>query len=195
MVAVDHVPRDDFHAVYRMLCSRVGDRDRDAVQTWFEDTPELFWGAYDGDSLVGFAAGRTSALAGRPERSDSVELVGIAVDDDYTRRGIGSRLLTAFESAVADLGFQRVSLGSAGGYVDEFYRENGYEPESILVRLHPDDVPDDVHDLGFDILRERRDDGVRKFYVAPGGFDPERVEAVRDAFGDPQAIYIVEKYV
>ncbi|WP_232688278.1 GNAT family N-acetyltransferase [Halobacterium zhouii] len=188
MVDVRRVPPADFDAVYRLLCERVGDRDEATVREWYDDHPELFVGAYDDGDLVGFAAGR--------ERDDaSVELAGIAVDDSHTRQGIGSRLLDAFEAAAVDLGYERVSLGSAGGYVDEFYLANGYEPESILVRLHPDDVSEDHRDLGFEILRERMDDGTQKFYVAPGGHDPERVEAVRGAFGDPDAIYIMETHL
>ena len=188
MVDVHPVPESDAGTVHRKLCERVGHRDEATVCGWYDDHPGLFVGAYDGGGVVGFCAGRA-------RDGPSVELVGIAVDDSHTRRGIGSRLLDAFEDAVASLGHDRVSLGSAGGYVDEFYLANGYEPESILVRLHPDDVPEDHRDLGFEILRERVDDGTQKFYVAPGGHDPERVEAVRGAFGDPDAIYIMEKFL
>ncbi|WP_232701437.1 GNAT family N-acetyltransferase [Halobacterium wangiae] len=188
MVDVRRAPPAEFDALYQMLCQRTGEREEAVVRDWYDTHPELFHGVYADGALVGFTAGRA--------RSDtSVELVGIAVDDAYTRQGVGSRLLDAFESAAAELGYDRVSLGSAGGYVDEFYLANGYEPESILVRLHPEDVPENHVDLGFEILRERVDDGTQKFYVAPGGHDPERVQAVREAFGDPQAIYIVEKYV
>jgi ribosomal protein S18 acetylase RimI-like enzyme len=188
MVDVRQVPDGDVGAVHRKLCERVGHREEATVREWYAEHPELFVGAYDDGSLVGFTAGRA--------RSDSsVELAGIAVDDAYTRRGIGSRLLDAFEDAVAGLGYDRVSLGSAGGNFDEIYLANGYDPESIHVRLHPDDVPENHHKLGFEILRERVDDGTQKFYVAPGGHDPERVGAVREAFGDPDAIYIMETYL
>lgn len=188
MVDVRQALSGEFDAVYRMLRERVGERDRGAVEAWYDEHPELFLGAYADGAMVGFTTGRA-----RSERT--VELVGIAVDDEYTRRGIGSRLLDEFEAAAVELGYDRVSLGSAGGYVDDFYLANDYEPESILVRLHPEDVPEHYCDLGFEILRERDDDGTRKFYVAPCGHDPERVEAVREAFGDPQAIYIVEKWL
>jgi len=205
MVAVRRVPESDFDGVYQLLCERVGDRDRASVRPWYDDHPELFHAAYDDNTGGGDAAdvARESADAadvvgiaiGRERGDDHVELAGIGVHEAYTRRGIGSRLLRAFESAAADAGFERVTLGSAGGYVDEFYRANGYEPESILVRLHPEDVPENVRDIGFDILRERCEGDTRKFYLAPGGYDPERVEAVRVAFGDPQAIYVMEKRV
>ncbi|MFB6270026.1 MAG: GNAT family N-acetyltransferase [Halobacterium sp.] len=189
MVDVRRVPEADFAAVYDLLCERVGDRDRETVRSWFDATPELFQGAYDdGDGLVGFALGR--------ERSEtSAELAGIGVERAYTRRGIGSRLLAAFEDAAADAGYGRVSLGSAGGYVDEFYLANGYEPESILVRKSRDESLDEYREADFAVLRERVHAGVRKLYVAPGGYDPERVDAVRDAFDDPDALYVMEKYL
>lgn len=202
MVAVRRVSESDFDAVYQLLCDRVGDRDRERVRSWYDDHTELFRVADDDGSEAGQAsdsgtpsAGVVGFALGR-ERSDThVELAGIAVREAYTRRGIGSRLLDAFEAGATEAGFERVSLGSAGGSVDEFYRANGYEPESILVRLHPTDVPENYRDLGFDVLRERREDGVQKVYLAPGGYDPGRVEAVRVAFGDPQAIYVMEKPV
>lgn len=196
MVDVRRVPESDFDVVYSLLCARVGDRDRSLVREWYDAHPELFRAAYhdeDADVDTGAHEVVVGFALGRERRASSVELAGIGVREPHTRRGIGSRLLTAFEDAAADLGFDRVSLGSAGGYVDDFYLANGYEPESILVRLHPEDVPDDVRDLGFDVLRERTDDSVRKFYVAPNGHDPERVDAVREAFGDPDAIYVMEK--
>lgn len=188
MVAIRRVPESDFQAVYDRLCSRVGDRDRAVVRAWYDAHPELFLAAYDAeDAVIGFALGR--------ERSDvTAELAGIGVRDEYTRRGIGSDLVAAFEDAAADAGFGCVSLGSAGGYVDNFYLENGYEPESILVRKAPDESLEEYRNLDFEILRERDHAGVRKLYVAPGGYDPERVDAVRGAFDDPDAIYVMEKY-
>lgn len=187
MVDLRQVPAQDFDAVYRMLCERTGERDRDAVESWYDDYPELFWGAYDQGELVGFALGR-------PRTESSVELVGIAVDDEHTRMGVGSRLLDAFEGTVADLGYDRVSLGSAGGYVDEFYVSNGYYPESILVRTARDDLPERYRER-FAVLREREEGDTWKVYLAPKGFDQQRVELVREAFGDPEAIYIMKPYL
>lgn len=192
MVDIRRVPASDFDTVLQKHHNRIDDRDRDAVESWYRAHPELFLGAYDGDEMVGFALGRN-------REGTSVELVGIAVDDSHTRQGVGSRLLDAFEAAAADLGYDRVSLGSAGGYVDEFYVSNGYQPESILVRTSRSDLPEN-HRERFDVLRERDDDGTWKVYLAPRGseqrpLDHERVELVREAFDDPEAIYIMEKYL
>lgn len=189
MVDVRQVPPADVERGYALLQSRVGDHDRAAVEQWYDDHPALFVGAYDRDAMVGFALARA--------REDAhVELVGIAVEASHARRGIGSALLTAVEEAARDRGFERLTLGSAGGYVDDFYAANGYRPESILVRLAPEAAPEDPESLGFEVLRERTaDDGTRKFYVAPNGegVDADRVEAVGDAYGDPEAIYVMEK--
>ncbi|MFB6073041.1 MAG: GNAT family N-acetyltransferase [Halobacterium sp.] len=189
MVDVRRVPSTDFEDVYRLLCSRVGERDRDAVTDWYDDYPALFVGAYDDGDLVGFALGRRA--------HGGAELVGIGVTEAYTRRGIGSRLLDAFEAGAVDLGVDRVSVGSAGGYVDEFYVGNGYRPESILVRTTRDALPADYR-ARFDVLREREDGDAWKVYIAPGGseddpLDRERVERVRRAFDDPDANYVMEK--
>lgn len=63
---------------------------------------------------------------GRERTADRVELVGIAVETSYQHRGLETELLAGFEERVRSLGFERITLGSAGGYVDEFYADNGY---------------------------------------------------------------------
>lgn len=185
MVDVRPVGDTAFADVVAMHHDRIDDRDPAVLADWYDTHPDLFLGAFESESLVGFALGRARTAT-------SVELVGISVDDEHQRRGIGSRLLTRFEGAAADLGYDRVSVGSAGGYVDEFYLANGYRPESILVRTTRDARPDGYRDR-FDVLRERDDDGTRKVYVDPDGYDPGQVAAVRAFFDDPEAIYIMEK--
>jgi GNAT superfamily N-acetyltransferase len=185
VVSVRPVSEAGFDAVAEMHHACIDDRPRETLRSWYDARPGLFRGAYDRGDLVGFALGRH-------REGDTAELVGIAVEDAYTRQGVGSRLLASFEDAADALGFERVSLGSAGGYVDEFYLANGYEPESVLVRTSPGDLPENYRDR-FDVLRERDDDGTRKVYVAADGYDPGQVEAVREAFDDPEAVYIMEK--
>lgn len=99
------------------------------------------------------------------------------------REGIGSALLGAFEGRATILGFERVSLGSAGGYV-----ENGYSPESVLVRLDADEaLPETAHE----VIDGQVEDATRKRYVAPGDGGSAHLDAVRQAFSDSEAIYIM----
>lgn len=153
---------------------------------WHEALPELLLGAYHEGEFVGFALGV------RGEDSD-IELRGIGVVESHRRNGIASALLGHLEENAAELGFETIGLGSAGGYVDEFYIANGYEPESILVRFDSGTVPAEYRTLGFEIRRERVDAGTRKFYVHVDEFDPGFLETVRDAFDDPEAIHIMTK--
>lgn len=172
---------------FRRLHNRYVDRDEslETVRGWYDDHPDLLVGTYDGDELVGHALGR-------PHAEDEVELAGLSVAESHRRQGVGSALLDAFEERAASLGFERASIGSAGGYVDAFYAENGYEPESVLVRLDADAaVPETAHE----VVEERVENGTRKLYVDPGQGGPERLDAVREAFDDPEAIYIVAKEI
>lgn len=56
-------------------------------------------------------------------------LDGIAVLYHFWRQGLGSALLHEFQTAVEKKGFQLISLGSAGGFVEKFYLSNGFRPD------------------------------------------------------------------
>lgn len=184
MVSVRRVPDGDFDAVHS-LHNRFTDQSvpHETVRSWYDETPGLFVAAYD-DDLVGICTGHRRG-------DDRAELAGLGVLPERRREGIGTRLVEQFEANAAAAGFEHVSLGSAGGYVDNFYAGLGYEPESVLVRLDGDvPVPQPAE---FDVCRERIEDGTRKLYLEADVVDHEYLDAVREAFGDDEAIYIVRK--
>lgn len=91
MFDVRPVPEADVEAVHRMRTERVGDVSLGTIRKWYREAPELFVGAYDGGDLVGFCLGR--------EREEGeVEVDGIAVGRSHLRRGIGTALLSAFDT-------------------------------------------------------------------------------------------------
>lgn len=187
MVGIRSVPESDVAAVRRLHNQyTASDESVETVRRWYRARPELFVGAYDCEELVGYCLGGERTV-------ERVELEGIGVARSHRRRGVGTQLLGAFEERAAALGFERVGLGSAGGYVDEFYHGNGYSPESVLVRLDSGDEPPDCRSVGYEVVDETVTDGVRKLYVDVDEFDPAFVEAVGEAFGDPDAIYVVSK--
>lgn len=130
---------------------------------------------------------------GRPRTGDTVELDGIAVEHPYRRHGIGTELLATFEARAASLGYERVTLGSAGGYVDEFYRRRGYTPQRILVRPELGEGVDEFRERGYAITEKSTDEDTKKIYLDVDGFDPELLDGVRETFEDPHAVYIVER--
>lgn len=184
MAEIRTVRESDLPAFRRLHNRYVGrDESLETVRNWYRELSDLLLGAYDEDSLVGHGLGR-------PHSDDRLELAGISVVGPHRRQGIGSALLAAFEERAGELGFQQVSLGSAGGDVDQFYLENGYEPESVLVRL---DADSSVPETRFEVIEERVTGDTRKLYVDPGAGDFAHLDAVRESFGDSQSIYIVVK--
>lgn len=179
------VSESDLEA-FRRLHNRYVDRDASpaTVRDWYRAHPDLLVGAYRDGGLVGHCLGR-------PWDEATVEVAGVSVVPDRRREGVGTALLAALEERAAASGLDRVTLASAGGYVDEFYLRNGYAPESVLVRLDPDDLPE--RDPGYDVVEETTDGDVVKLYVDADGHDPAFLEAVRDAYGDPEAIYVMSK--
>ena len=72
---------------------------------------------------------------------------------------------------------------------------HGFTPKSILVRLEPERAPDDHDRFEFDVVDERLEDGVKNLYVAAEEVDSNVISEVRGTFGDPSAVYIMEKRV
>lgn len=93
--------------------------------------PEAFLVMLLEEKVIGAAFGWPRRWAD-PE-DESFTLDGIAVRVEYQNKGFGKQLLTAFESAAARYGAPCVSVGSAGGYVERFYIENGYVPKQYKV--------------------------------------------------------------
>lgn len=187
MVETKTCRQQDLPAFRRLHNTYVGREETiETVREWYRAHPELLVGAYVEDELVGHCLGI-------PRSDVEVEIAGIGIEPDYRRQGVGSALLSACENRVISLGYQRISVGSAGGYVDEFYLANGYAPESVLVRLDAEDVPVNYRAMGYEITKERTDNGTKKLYVAVDEYDPERVRKIREAFDDPEAIFIMSK--
>lgn len=159
----------------------------ETIRAWYDDAPALFVGAFDDNEAFGICLGRRHTDA-------RAELAGLGLPPERRRDGIGTRLVERFEANAAAAGIETVSVASAGGYVDRFYATNGYSPDSVLVRA-TGGLPENHRDLGFDVVEERTDGDTRKLYVDADHADPDPdfLEAVRGAFGDDDAIYIMEK--
>lgn len=171
----------DLHNAYVDRNETIG-----TLRDWYREQAELFVGAFANGELIGHCLGR-------PQSEERVELAGIAVAPAHRRRGIGTALLSAFEDRAAALGFQQIGLGSAGGYVDKFYVENGYSPECVLVRLAPETDPSNYRNTDYEISEERIEDGTKKLYVEAAEVDPTAIEEIRAAFGDSEAVHVMTK--
>lgn len=155
------------------------------MREWYASAPALFAGGFDADEMVGVVTGR---------RIDATraQLAGLGVMPERRRQGIGAALVAAFEAGAERLGVERVSVASAGGYVDRFYAAQGYEPWTVLVRT-PADATGDQADTQYEIVEERVEGEVRKRYVDAEGADFGFADEVGEAFGDDDAVFIMRK--
>lgn len=186
MVTIRRI-REDEVELARNLHNRftAQDKSMETVHSWYEEVPDLFLFAVDGDAVIGVCTGRSR---GKREAS----LAGIGIEPDRRSEGIGTQLLERFEANASEAGIERLSVASAGGRVDSFYLNNGYSPEKILV-MDPDGGPEDYDAARFEIEWDRNEDGTRKCYVNVAEYDPVVLETVREAFNDDHAIYIMAK--
>jgi GNAT superfamily N-acetyltransferase len=90
--------------------------------------------------------GDESVIAREPARldpaHDAAKVRAMYTDPDFTRRGIGSRILTLCEEAAARAGFKRVELmGTAAGV--PLYHARGYVPsaEQEFARVGDVEIP------------------------------------------------------
>lgn len=74
--------------------------------------------------------GDESVVAREPERlnpeADAAKIRAMYTDPDFTRRGIGTRIITLCENAARDAGFKRVELMATAAGIP-LYRNQGYE--------------------------------------------------------------------
>ena len=92
-------------------------------------TPYGFWGAI---AIIGVCFGYEC-------RQDEFCLDGIAIIHPHNGLGKGGKLLAFFETQVAALGYKKISLGSADGYVEKFYLKNGYTPTELKMYAETND--------------------------------------------------------
>lgn len=99
--------------------------------------PKAFIAVTENDEIIGTAFGWSRSVEFPDDKSFALD--GIAVRYDFWKNGIGSRLLEHFEKAAVLYGAKSVSVGSAGGYVENFYINRGYIPRCYKLRI--DDKP------------------------------------------------------
>jgi GNAT superfamily N-acetyltransferase len=186
MVTVRRVVSDEV-PLARELHNRFTAQDRslDEVRSWYDAVPELFLFAVEDDAVLGVTTGRDGG-------DEGVSLAGIGVEPGRRAEGIGSQLLERFEANARDVGAERIGVASAGGYVDRFYVDAGFEPEQILV-LNPASEPGDYGETPYAVRWDRREDGGRECYVDVSDHDEEFLSTVRGEFGDEEAIYRMAK--
>ena len=153
-----------------------------------QEYPDLFVACLRQGELIGIAYGRPS-----PRRAGTVNLGGIAVVEEFARKGYGSQLLRFFDQQAERAGYGTVSVGAAGGYVDHFYMENDYEPVAFMITVPVGYCcPPDLRER-YRVVNERVDGDVRRFSVSISSLDNELRESLRKDFNAIGICAIMDK--
>lgn len=96
--------------------------------------PEGFLVAEAGNEIVGFVLGTI-------QRAYEARILALAVEEDYRRRGIGTRLTEQFVENFRGYGVKRITLEvrMSNEAAIEMYRDLGFEPRGILEAYYGDD--------------------------------------------------------
>lgn len=100
--------------------------EREKMKRYEKMFPKAFIAVTENDEIIGAVFGWSRSVEFPDDKSFALD--GIAVRYDCQKNGIGSRLLEYFEKAAEQYGAKSVSVGSAGGYVENFYINRGYIP-------------------------------------------------------------------
>jgi GNAT superfamily N-acetyltransferase len=128
------------------------------------------------------------------EPGESIGIEGIAIDQPFAGRGLGTQLLAEFEGIAAMRGARRVSVGSAEGYAEHFYAKNGYTPVEFHARAQQ--PFSELPGVGLELLRPRKDGS--DFLVnlrSENGYTQEEKQRIKGLLQADEVIFIFEKRI
>ena len=161
-MTIRNICKEDLQNAYKLHREYVDKKPFSYFKKYYLKNPKLFVGCFQRGKLIGICWGYV--------RKDTVTLNSIAVNYDYWRKGIGSKLLKTFEKQVKKFHKRTISVGSAEGFVEKFYMKNGYKPKLFLVRI-----------------------GNRKKYIKTEKYSPKMKEKIKKKYNAREVIYIFEK--
>lgn len=124
----------EYPAFQKILEDYLPDSPIDFVANMYVKYPKAYSGYFIDNQLVGICFGWPRCE--QVFNDDSFMINGIVVATPFHAAGRGKKLITHFEDNVKELGFDRISVGSAEGYVEKFYMQNGYKPIEYKVLIN-----------------------------------------------------------
>lgn len=118
-------------AFYALAAEYLPGSDPAKMAKYAAEYPRAFLAAEEQGQVIGVVFGWPRRFA--DPKDASFELNGVAITYHLWRHGYGRALLAAFEREAQGYGAKVVSLGSADGFVEEFYIACGYIPKEYKV--------------------------------------------------------------
>ena len=130
METIKIIPADDYSEFESLVAEYLPGTSMESLRNMYTNFPSACVGYYIDGRLLG-------CCYGAGEADGHFALDGIAIVFPFNAHGKGGALLAFFEKQVAALGYKRISLGSAGGYVERFYLKNGYTAIELKILVPP----------------------------------------------------------
>lgn len=119
---------DDIRETFYALAEEyLPDSNYDKVHKREQDYKKAYLALCKDEQVIGVIFGWPRRLDAPEDESFCID--GLAVREPFQGHGYGSKLIKVFEAAAREYGFERLSVGSAGGYVEHFYIKNGFQPK------------------------------------------------------------------
>jgi len=157
----------------------------------YKKHPNLFVGCYHDKKLIGICIGFEMKRVSK----DAIILISIAVDKNYQRSGLGTKMIKFFKQKVKETGKKKISVASAGGYVEKFYQKTAFKPKFILLRVYRKDLPSNYKNFGYEIASEKVYGKIKKIYIKVKKYSPKLREKLKKKFKAYEVNYIFEKEV
>lgn len=116
---------------WELMQEYLPDSDPDQARAYCEEYGEAYCAVENAEGVVGVIFGWPRRVVVSDDSSFSLD--GIAVEEKWHRKGYGRLLIQAMEKAAALYHCDSISVGSAGGYVEEFYIANGFIPRTYKI--------------------------------------------------------------
>ncbi len=181
------VPKKDLNKVWKLHKEYVEENSTlKEIEDLYTKFPKLFVGCYSENHLIGICIPGSF--------NEEIYLKGIAIEKDYWRKGLGSKLLSFFEQQLRDLNIKEISVPSADiSWVENFYLKNNYKPSQLLVKVKTNKLPKGYKNKGFKIFNERREKEYKVFYIRTNEYSARHRIKLKRIFNADVVIYILKK--
>lgn len=185
MEIVKIIPKADYATLESIAEEYLG-QDLAELKTMYDKYPAAFAGYYIDNALVGCCYGQGGS-------DGYFTLNGIAIVYPYHAQGRGSKLLAFFENCVYKLGYIRIDLGSADGYVERFYLKNGYTPIALKILVEGDGWKEQQQGYAFPVAEVQTQGEYTKLVLTVRDYAAMNKNEITEHYGGVESFFVFEK--
>ena len=184
MESVKIIPEQDYDKMKQIVEEYLPGTD-DMTQ-YIEQFPSTIVGYYIHDELIGVCYGSEFS-------QNEFSIDGIAIVRPYNGVGRGGKLISLFEQNVSLLGYKKISVGSAGGYVEGFYMKNGYVPVELKMYAKSSEWQDKSQDCLYPIAYTQKEGERLKIVISVVDYDAMKKEEIEKYYNCEDAFFVFVK--